>query len=576
MSTAAAAQVLPLSARRPRSTVTAVEPGDLLLERALRWEKERAQQIYMVQPMGGGRLREYTWAETVGQARRLAAYFRSLGYPPGSRIALLSKNCAQFIVCDLAIWMAGHISVPLYPTVTADTVRYVLEHSESRALFVGKLDEWPKQEAGVPEGVHMFACDLSPETSHEKMEAIIARTAPLEGQPVRPAGDTATILYTSGSTGVPKGVEIDFTAMAVVIKGLQSIFEFGPEDRMISYLPLAHAFERAAVESSSLVKGFRVYFAESLDTFVADVQRARPTLFHSVPRLWLKFQAGVHQKVPAKKLARLLGIPILGGLVRKKVLRGLGLDQARVAITGSAPVPADLVAWYRRLGLQLVEGYAMSENFCYSHIDRVEDAVAGSVGKPAPDVECKLGPDGEVLVKSPANMIGYYKEPGLTAEAFTPDGFLRTGDRGHVDPDGRLRITGRTKELFKTSKGKYVAPAPIESALQATGLVELACVTGSGLPQPVAVVSIAEALRPNAQHQDGKAALEPELRKLLSTVNAAVAEHEKLDRLFVSTQAWTIDNGLLTPTMKIRRAAIENRYGERANVEGGPELIWVD
>ncbi len=568
-------QSAPAPVRRPPPKATALSSADLLLERAFRWERERAGETWLVQPLGGGRVREYTWAQGLDEARRMAAYLASLGHPPGSRIALLTKNCAEFILLDLAIWMAGHVSVPLYPTVTDATVRYVLEHSESRMIFVGKLDEWPKQRAGVPDSVRGISCALSPETPYERWADIVARTAPMPGQPVRPAGDTATILYTSGSTGVPKGVEHDFTAMATTIKGMTSVMALAASDRMISYLPLAHAFERAVVESASIINGFRVFFAESLDTFVTDVQRARPTIFHSVPRLWLKFQAGVHAKVPEKKLRRLVGLPILGGLVRRKVLRGLGLDQVRLAITGSAPVPAELVAWYRRLGLELVEGYAMTENFCYSHFDRPGDAVPGSVGKPAPDVECKLGPDGEVLVKSPANMRGYYKEPQLTAEAFTADGFLRTGDRGVVDPDGRLRITGRTKELFKTSKGKYVAPAPIESALQATGLVELACVTGAGLPQPVAIVLLAEPLRPRMRDAGGRSALEPELRALLGKVNAALPEHEGLDRLYLAQVPWTIDNELLTPTMKIRRAGLEARYLPQLG-ETGPDIVWLE
>ncbi len=568
------------AARRPKLKVTAITPGDLLLERVFRWERERGDELYMVQPLGGGKVREYTWKSAVGEARRLAAYLQSLGYPHGSRVAVLAKNSAHFMLFDLAAWMAGYVTVPLYPTVTHETVRYVLEHSESRLLFAGKLDEWDKQEEGVPEGVTVLACDLSPESVKKRAgvvmwEDVVAKHEPLGGQPVRKPDDYATIIYTSGSTGVPKGVVHDFAGIAAAVKGSAREFGLVATDRTISYLPLAHAFERTVIESCSFVVGFQVFFAESLDTFVADIQRARPTIFHSVPRLWLKFQAGVHKKMDPARLRLLLKLPIIKNVVRKKVLTGLGLEQARAAITGSAPIPAELIEWYHALGLELCEGYAMSENFSYSHFSRPGDSKPGTVGQAAPDVECKLGDDGEVLVKSPASMVGYYRQPELTDESFTADGFLRTGDRGVIDADGRLRIVGRTKELFKTSKGKYIAPAPIESELQATGLVELACVTGSGLPQPVAIVSPAEHLRPKAASSEGRAELEATLRELLGTINAKLPAHEKLDRLYVAKEAWTIENEMLTPTMKIRRAAIDSRYGKHVQ-EDGPAIVFLD
>jgi long-chain acyl-CoA synthetase len=569
-----------VSQRRPTPKATALKPEDLFLQRVYRWERERGDEIYMVQPLGGGRLREYSWRDTLDEARRIASWLVSLGHPPGSRIAILSKNCAQFMMMDLAIWMAGHVSVPLYPTVAAETVRYVMEHSDSRVLFVGKLDEWDKQVAGVPKGMTMVACELSPPSAlaHEgvlRWETLVQEHAPIEGDPVRAPGDWATIVYTSGSTGVPKGVVHDFQSMAAAVKGSISEFSLRPDDRVISYLPLAHVFERAVIEAASFMIGFQVYFAESLDTFVSDIQRARPTIFHSVPRLWLKFQAGVHAKMPAGRLKLLLSLPILGNLVRKKVLSGLGLEQSRAAITGSAPIPAELIAWYHRLGLELCEGYAMSENFSYSHFSRPGDSKPGTVGHAAPDVECKLGEDGEVLVKSPATMVCYYRQPELTAEVFDEDGFLRTGDRGIIEPDGRLRIVGRTKELFKTSKGKYIAPAPIESELQATGIAELACVTGSGLPQPVAILCLAEDLRSKVTSAEGRGELEPKLEALLADINGKLEHHERLDRFFVAPEAWTIDNEMLTPTLKIRRSAIDERYGNRIG-DGGGKIVWLD
>ncbi|MCC7536880.1 MAG: AMP-binding protein [Deltaproteobacteria bacterium] len=554
-----------------------MDSSDLALERVYRWEKERPTSIYMTQPMGGGVVRDFTWADTLDESRRMAAHLKSLGFPPGSKIAILSKNCAHFIMSDLAIWMAGYVSVAMYPTLSEETIRYILDHSESKLLFVGKLDTWDQQKGAVPAALPCIAYPLAPKTDYRGWDDVVKKTEPIAGSPVRDADDTAVLVYTSGSTGTAKGVEHTFRSMAAAPKVIAKIFGLGTEDRYISYLPLAHVFERAAVEMMTLVTGARVFFAESLDTFVQDVQRARPTLFHSVPRLWLKFQLGVFSKMPEKKLRLLLKIPIVGGAVKKKVLTGLGLDQARYAVTGSAPVPPELIEWYRGLGLELLEGYAMSEDFVYSHLSLPGKAKPGYVGHVLEGAEAKISEEGEVLVKSPGNMKGYYKEPEMTAACYTADGFFKTGDRGEYDSEGRLRITGRVKELFKSSKGKYIAPAPIENLLNASSHVEMSCVTGSGLPQPFALVQLAEAIRADLKKGAAdKAAIDAALAALLSQVNANVEEWEKLACLVVPNDEWLIENGFLTPTMKLKRSVIDDRYGPHFPrwAESKVKVVW--
>jgi long-subunit acyl-CoA synthetase (AMP-forming) len=320
-------------------------------------------------------------------------------------------------------------------------------------------------------------------------------------------------------------------------------------------------FERAWVGCGSLVDGnTHLYFAESLDTFLQDLNRARPTTFISVPRLWLKFQQGVFSKMPPKKLDRLLGIPILGRIVARKVLKGLGLDQALLAGSGSAPIPAELITWYRRLGLNLSEGYAMTEDFAYSHNSTDAINAPGYVGVPMPGVQVRLSDEGEVLIKSPGQMVGYYKRPDLDAESFTADGFFHTGDRGEIRADGLLKLTGRVKELFKTSKGKYVAPAPIENRLNAHPMVEQALVSGVGQSAAYAVVVLAEDLRPKLGDAAVRAKVQQELAGLLREVNQAAPDYEQLRMIVVASQAWTIENGMLTPTMKIRRSRIEAEF----------------
>ncbi|NOY70139.1 MAG: AMP-binding protein [Deltaproteobacteria bacterium] len=538
-----------------------------LLECAYHWEKNAPDRMYFTQPMGGGdaNVKTWTWKEAVGEARRMAAYLKSLNLPDRSNIAICSKNCAHWIMADLAIWMAGHVTVPIYPILTADIVKYTLKDSESKFLFVGKLDAvWDEMKKGVPDGLPCVAFPLAPPNDHEQWDDIVSKHKPLADPAERDPDELATIIYTSGSTGNPKGVMLSFGSMYTSAKGIHNYLETKAEDRVISYLPLAHSFERFVAEAHSLLVGFPLYFAESLDTFVQDLQRARPTLFISVPRLWLKFQLGVFQKMPEKKLNLLLKIPILKNIIKKKILTQLGLNNVRFAGSGSAPIPKEVLSWYRNLGLELLEGYGMTENFAYSHCTKPGEVRPGYVGAPFPGVQQKISKEGELLVKSPGNMMGYYKMPEKTKEDFTEDGFLKTGDLGEIDEKGRLKITGRAKELFKTSKGKYVAPAPIENLLSTSSRIEACCVSGLGYPQPYALVMLSEAAR-EALSQGDKAAIENDLAEQVKSVNSTLPHHEHLAFVAVVKDEWLAENGFLTPTMKIKRATLETTYGPFAD-----------
>ncbi len=546
------------------------------LDDVYHWEKTEPNRLWMTQPIGAGKVETYTWSQAMDEARRMAAYLKSLDLEPGSRIAIISKNCAHFILADLAIWMAGHVSVALYPTLNADTVEYILDHSESKLVFVGKLDDWDEIRKGIPDDMPCVSFPLAPPNDYESWDAITARTEPLQGHPSRGLEDLAIIVYTSGSTGRPKGVMHSFGSMAAAVKGGEEIFHASPDDRMLSYLPLAHVYERVCVEVQGFHTGMQLFFAESLDTFIADLNRAQPTIFISVPRLWLKFQQGVFHKMPPEKLDRLLRIPLLNRVIKKKVLTGLGLQHVRLAMSGSAPIPPDLIQWYRDLGLELLEGYGMTEDFAYSHASHPGRGRVGYVGNPMPGVDVKLSEEGEVLIKSPGNMMGYYKQPELTAECYTDDGYFRTGDRGERDEQGRLRITGRVKELFKTSKGKYVAPVPIENLLNNHAEVELCCVSGSGYPQPFALVLPAEELRPKLSEASERNRFEQELQRLLAEVNREVEAFERLQFLAVVKEPWLIENGFLTPTMKIKRSKLEEVYGPKVDAwyGVGQPVIW--
>mgnify|MGYP000636147404 CR=1 FL=1 len=556
--------------------MTSQKQVKLPLEQVYRWEKAKADDIYLTQPMGNGVVQEYTWNRAIGEARRMASYLISLNLPPKSKVGILSKNCAHWIMNDIAIWMAGHVCVPLYPTLNADTVSYILEHSETKLLFVGKLDDWESMKPGVPDDMPCISYPLSPKSDYPSWDNLVAEHAPMKEDTVREADELATIVYTSGSTGQPKGVMLSFNALGVAASGVAEALDIKSSDRMLSYLPLAHVFERYAVEQSSIHIGAQLYFAEALDTFLDDLRRARPTVFISVPRLWSKFQLGIFKKLPPKKLNRLLKIPIVSKLIKKKVLTALGLEHCRFAGSGSAPLSADIINWYRALGLELLEGYGMSENFAYSHISLPGRSRVGYVGEPLPGVKQRISEIGEIEIDSPANMMGYFKQDDKTKETFTEDGFLLTGDKGEIDEAGRLKITGRIKEIFKTSKGKYVAPAPIENKLIGHDVIEMVCVAGDSCPQPHALMMLSDDTFSKHADPAFRKEVESSLIQLMADVNKTVDPHEALQFMVVVKQQWLIENDFLTPTMKIKRNIIEDTYKPLQDEWYGrkQKLIW--
>ena len=542
-----------------------VNKDDLALACFYRWERERPDAVFMTQPMGGGAVRDITWGQAGKEARSMASWIQAQGWPAGSKIAILGKNSAHWMLTDLAIWMAGHVSVPIYPTFNGDALRYILEHSESKACFVGKLDDVAALKDGVPAGVPLIALPLAPTIQGAaSWDTLVASNKPMTGTTQRAGEELATIIYTSGTTGNPKGVMQNFTAMAWALSSGAKRVVFNNEERMLSYLPLAHVAERILVEQGALRYGAHVFFAESLDTFVADINRARPTIFFSVPRLWVKFQQGVFHKMPPAKLKFLLSIPLIGGLVRRKLLKGLGLDQCRLAVGGAAPMPPDLLHWYRDLGLDMIEGYGMTENCAISHATVPGTYRPSTVGQPYPGVESRIDAvTGEIQMRCPAVMMGYFKDPEQTAATLTPDGWLRTGDKGVVEKDGCLRITGRVKDIFKTSKGKYVAPAPIEDLLVTHPDIEACAVTGANFAQPLGIVMLSPDAVTRVAAPEARAEMMTSLAQHLKSVNERLEAHEQLDCLAVIATNWTPENGLVTPTFKVKRPKIEDAYASQ-------------
>ncbi len=544
-----------------------------LLEEFYQQEVQRADEVYLVQPMAGGEVVNFTWREVGDQSRRMAAYLKSLDLPAGSNIALISNNCAHWFMADLAIWMAGFVSVPIYPVLTAEAVRPILEHSGAKVAFIGKLADWPAMAAGIPEHVRQIGLPIRPAGDFLDWDTLVTSHQPLAEARKPGLDELATIIYTSGTTGEPKGVMHSFGTLGFAAGSGVDLYGIGPQDRLLSYLPLAHVAERAVVEICSIYAGATVFFVHSLDTFAADLARARPTIFFGVPRIWTKLQAGVYSKISPALLDRILRIPWLGRRFGAKIVAGLGLDQTRLALSGAAPISESLLDWFGRLGLPLLEGYGMTENAAYSHGTRPGAIRIGTVGQPQPGVEVRLGPGDEVLVRSKATMLGYYRNPEATRECLGEDGFLHTGDAGSIDDEGYLRITGRVKDSFKTAKGKFVVPAPIESRLMEHPDLEQVCVLGRGLPAPLGLCVLSEhALK------GSKEALSKQFGAILEQLNAGLEKHERLAGLVLISEQWSIENGCLTPTLKVKRPALEARYGDLLDnwVERGEPVVWGD
>ena len=528
----------------------------------LKWEKERGNEVFLRQPYGDT-WKELTFVEAGEEARRLASAIRAKGLQKGDHVALISKNCYHWVLSDLAIMMAGMVSVPLYPSLDADQLSIILEQSDSKLLIVGKLDKWKDKEEGVPNGFPVIKFPHYPGNAEitlgEEWNTLIEKHAPISDIHEPELSENWTIIYTSGTTGTPKGVVHTYESPAAVARNeeLNNTLQFftPKRTRFFSFLPLNHIAERTAVEIGALMSGGSLSFAESLESFTKNLQETKPTFFFAVPRLWKKFEQGILQKMPQKKLDRLFAIPFVSGLVKKKIRNGLGLSEALCIITGASMTPESLKQWYKKLGINLREGYGMTENmgaFCNMPPDMHKP---NTVGRLVANCECRIDPDTkEILMKTPWTMKEYYKDPDLTA-ATIQDGWLHSGDKGTIDADNFVQVIGRVKDAFKTAKGKFIVPTLIEDKFSGCKYIEQICVAGNGANQPIALVNLSESAR--SQPKDD---IKKELTAELDKVNKSLESHERLSSIVITKDLWTDENKLLTPTLKIKRGSIDDQY----------------
>ena len=533
------------------------QKGQTLLDYFYYWEKQQPKKVYLRQPEGD-RYRDYTWRDVGKQARTLATYLNSLGLPPKSNIGLVSKNCAHWIIADLAILLSGHVSVPFYPTLTASQLRQVLEHSGCPVLFAGKLDKWLEMKPGVPETVHCIDFPgYTTDPDHAQWDAILTRYEPMTDNPQPHSEDLFTIIYTSGTTGSPKGVMMPYQAMISAIEATKPLMCVDvPDSRFFSYLPLCHVAERNLVEALSLITGGTVYFVESMATFANNLAAARPTHFLGVPRIWLKFQQTILATLSQQKLDRLLKIPVISGLIKRKLRVALGLNDVRLILTGAAPTPVAIIRWFRELGITIQEAYGMTENLGVVSVMPNSMIKDGTVGMLYSGIQVKFDPiTGELMTRSDWTMRGYFREPEMTAAALDADGWLHTGDVGTLDDEGFLAITGRVKEIYKTTKGEYVAPAQIETGFAENNFVDQICVAVQQLPQPIALIVLSE-----TGLKADKMQVSQSLEETLNTLNPNLHTYQRVKKAVIVKEPWTVDNDLMTPSLKIKRKMIESRY----------------
>ncbi|MFL2628520.1 MAG: AMP-binding protein [Candidatus Marisimplicoccus sp.] len=530
------------------------------------WEKQLKDQPYLKQPFDDN-WEEYTWGEVGDMARRLATGLKSLNLREGAHIGIYSKNCREWIISDLAIVMAGYVSVPFFPSLNGKELAYIMDYGDVDALFVGKIETWDQIKDDLPEGMplikfpHYDGC--SNVTKGLEWFEFIKSNEPMQNPNKPKLSDLWTIIFTSGTTGNAKGVMLTYQA----IDGIKVVLDdpnnplgikHDGNNDFISYLPLNHIFERVVIEWCSFRYGGTISFVESLDTFGKNLKAVQPHVFAAAPRVWTKLQLGLLAKFPQKKLDRLLGIPLLSSLLKKLIKKGLGFSKARIVVSGSAPMPVELIEWFRKVGVYITNGYGMTENCAIcSSVDGRDFEKLHTVGQPQKGVELKIDQGtGEILMKGPFIMKGYYKNEELTNTTLR-GGWLHTGDKGFLDEDNYLHITGRVADSFKTSKGEYIEPLTLEQHFVNINEIEEVCVVGLGIAQPLCLIQLSEIGK-----NTSKEAISIMLTDRLDEVNSDLVNYKKISTLIIVKDEWTQQNGIVGPTQKLKRGAIEDRYAQ--------------
>ena len=545
-----------------------------LTEQARHWAVSQPEQVWMRDLAESGAT-EYTWGAAVAEIDRVAAWLEA-AFGHGERMALLSRNRAHWIMADMGIIHSGNVTVPLFTTHAQATAEYILGFTDTKVLFLGETENWHSVKEVLPEGCVLITlpgvgCDLP----HTKWEDLVA-AASTEAPSYKPGpDDVVSLVFTSGTTGLPKGVIQTHATNLIPMRRCQYLFTQREQPRWFSYLPLSHIAERQIVEFSSINTGGEIWFNESLETLARDLPQCRPNIFFGPPRVWEQLRQSITAKFGgAEALATALASDQAG--VQALVRGALGMDEVEYCLTAAAPTPPSLIEWWDEVGVKLCEGFGQTEAMGLIITDP-EDRRIGSIGRPAGEVEVKIGDNDELLIKAEGCTPGYYNRPEKTAELWQ-NGWLHTGDKVRIDDDGFIFITGRVKDYFKTIQGKFVAPPPIEGLFADNPHSEQQCLLGRGYSKTVMVTVLNEPARALPKQEVEAAAL-----ATVDSINGEIEKHARIGAVIFSSEPWTIENEILTPTMKIRREQIENKFGDSAEriaregaETGAIQLHWFD
>jgi long-chain acyl-CoA synthetase len=556
-----------------------------------------------------------SWRQYGEEVLKVAAALLAFGLRPRENVAILADNRPQWLYCHLGVQMAGGATCGIYPTSAPEQIRYLLDHSEARLIFVENEEQLDKVLAIVGDtrverivvwdakGLWGFTdervvfCEefLKQGLTFSQAQAV---TVDERWRSIQP-GDTAMIIYTSGTTGPPKGAMLSHRSILWQAEATRTIFAATPDDEVVSYLPFAHVYENLITVFGAVRSGYVVNFVESLDTLFQNLREVSPTYFASVPRIWEKLASTVELRMadstPLKRTlyraavaigrryarARAAGrVPpaltvlyrLAHGIGLGPLKRRLGFDRMRIALCGAAPASPELFEYYHALGVPLIEGYGLTESTGVLSVNRLDRPRVGTVGEPLPGIEVVLADDGEILTRGPHVFKGYFKDPELTARTVDCDGWLHTGDVGAWE-DGHLKILDRKKDILITAGGKNVTPAYIENKLKFSPYIQDAVVIGDGRRYLVALILIDEdnvtkfaqdhrvpftTFQDLTQNPEVVRLIEVEVQKM----NKTLSQVETIKKFALLPRRFYEEEGDVTPTKKVKRRAIETRYAE--------------
>jgi len=587
------------------------QPNNLveLLEQSV---LQHADRPALVDPLGEGRFETWTYAELWRDLHRVGAKLRELGVTQGERVGLLAENRAWWPITDLAIMSVGACTVPIYPSVPSSQAEYIVKQAEMSGVFVQNLKQLRKiLEIKANELSHLRFVVLLEEEPEEEGLATARQRWQVEsfaqwrnqeavlGESVWKAGfvklmrpDLATIVYTSGTTGLPKGAMLTHGNLLANVEGIRKNVRLLETDRSLSYLPLSHIFERTAGQFSLLDAGACIIYSRGFAKISEDFRVTPPSVLTTVPRLLEKtyeqvmrqihespkwkqrlferaMDVAMRARVRNERVNR-LELAFYDRFVFKQISQALG-GQLRLIVVGGAPMPGYAGRFFAAVGFTVIEGYGMTETSPVVSVNLPEAPRLGTAGKVLFNVETKIAEDGELLVRGPSVMPGYYYNDRATEEAFTPDGWLKTGDIGELSQDGYLTITDRKKNLIVLSTGKKVTPAPIEADILKNPYIDQVLLIGQGRKYVSAIVVPNDDLVRQWLAQHGKGDLPPDrwngdaqlttfLLEQVLTGTHGLAKFEQPKRLLVSREPFTVENNQLTPTLKVRAKNVTNAY----------------